>query len=64
MPQDALDDLRVIDQRHDAHFVVELGCHGTQQRDTEADRPLRLVGSCLISSRHDRATIAMECAAV
>ena len=25
MPQDALDDLRVIDQRHDAHLVMTLG---------------------------------------
>ena len=29
MPQDALDDLRVVDQRHDAHLVMTLG---TQQR--------------------------------
>ena len=29
MPQDALDDLRVVDMRHDAHLVLALG---TQQR--------------------------------
>ena len=29
MPQDALDDLRVIDERHDAHLVMTLG---TQKR--------------------------------
>ena len=32
MTQDALDDLRVVDQRHDPHLVLELGCHGTKQR--------------------------------
>ena len=32
MPQDALDDLRVVDQRHGAHLVMTLGCHGTQKR--------------------------------
>jgi DUF438 domain-containing protein len=25
MPQDALDDLRVVDERHDAHLVLTLG---------------------------------------
>ena len=34
MPQDALDDLRVVYQRHGAHFVLKLGCH----RDTAADQ--------------------------
>ena len=32
MPQDALDDLRVIDERHGAHLVMTLGCHGTKKR--------------------------------
>ena len=52
MPQDALDDFhrRLVDQRHDAHLVMTLGCH----RDTAADQLPRLVGSCLISSRHAR----------
>jgi len=35
MPQDVLDDLRVVDQRHDAHLVLAL-------RDTAADRPSTL----------------------
>ena len=34
MPQDALNDLRVIDQSHDAHLVMTLGCH----RDKAADQ--------------------------
>ena len=40
MPQDALDDLRVIDERHDAHLVLKLGCHGCHgcHRDTAADQ--------------------------
>ena len=29
MPQDGLDDLRIIDERHDAHLMMTLG---TQQR--------------------------------
>ena len=27
MPQDALDDLSIVDQRHGAHLVLKLGCH-------------------------------------
>ena len=34
MPQDELDNLRVVDQRHGAHLVMTLGCH----RDTAADQ--------------------------
>ena len=33
MPQEARDDLRVVDQRHGAYLVLTLGCH----RDTGAD---------------------------
>ena len=38
----ALDDLRVVDQRHGAHLVLKLGCHGCH-RDTAADQLPRLV---------------------
>ena len=37
MSQDALDDLRVVDERHGAHLVLKLGCHGCH-RDTAADQ--------------------------
>ena len=54
LPQDVLDDLRVVYQLHFAHLVLKLGCHEFH-RDTAADQLPRLVGSsmtCLILSRH------------